>query len=246
MTPAAGALACLLEMTTARAVVVLLAALAFACSPVKRAEAPPVTPTPVADLARPLPSPVPAVVARVNGRPIRIEQILPLARAALARLPAQERTKKTAETLRRSLDVYVERELLLQEALARGIDADTREVDWAYDQARRGHPEDGEWASHLAKEGMTPQSFRAELRIQRTVAALLLKEVLTAPIDAQEVRAAYDANPLAFAPTGAPSAPPFEDVRGEVEKALRQARQGPIASALVARLRAKARIELLL
>lgn len=238
-------LACLFEMTTARVGLVLVAASVLACSPVKRAEAPPAATSPV-DPARPLPSPLPAVVARVNGRPITLEQILPLAKLALERMPASERDKDRPAALRQSLDLYVERELLLQEALARGISADRHEVDWAYDQARRGHPEEAEWTAYLATQGVTPQSFRSELRIQKTVAALLLKEILTAPIGADEVRAAYDADPLRFAPKGAQSALPFEEVRGEVEKSLRLAKQGPIAAALVARLRSKARIELLL
>ncbi len=233
-------------MRIARVGLVLLAAFAAACWQGCRAETPAVTPSASADPERPLPSPVPEVVARVNGRPIALRQILPLAKAALDRVPAAERERRRPAALRMGLDVYVERELLLQEALARGIGADTRAVDWAYDQARRGHPDEAAWAAYLAREGATPQSFRAELRIQHTISALIQEELLKEPIAADEVRAAYDANPLSFAPAGAQTPPAFDAVRGEVETALRRAKQGPLAAALVARLRAKARIELLL
>jgi hypothetical protein len=207
---------------------------------------PQATPTPTADPARPLPSPVPSVVARVNGRPIALTQILPLAKGALARLPRSEQDKNKPAVLRMSLERHVERELLLQEALARGIRADSRRVDWAYDRARQDHRDEVAWKEHLAGEGWTPESFRAELRAQQTIAALLEKEILAAPIRAEEVRAAYEADPRAFGPAGAEAPPRFEDVYAQVERSVRLSKQGPIAAAFVERLRARARIELLL
>jgi hypothetical protein len=239
-------------MTIARVGLVLLAAIAFACSRGRLSETPPATPTPTptatpnADPARPLPSPLPEVVARVNGRPIALQQILPLAKAALGKLSRSEQEKSLPLVLRNSLDIYVERELLLQEALARGISADASAVDWAYDQARRDHPGEAAWTAFLQKQASTPESFRAELRAQKTIAALIEEEVRTAPIPAQDVRAAYDENPLDFGPPGARTPPPFESVRQDVEQALRQAGRQQIVVALVMRLRSKARIELLL
>src|SRR3990170_4461619 len=69
------------------------------------------------------------------------------------------------------------RELLLQEALARGIASDTRDVEQSYDQMRAEHPGDAEWAQFLSEQGMDPQSFKAELRVQHTVAALMVREI---------------------------------------------------------------------
>ncbi len=167
------------------------------------------------DPARPLPSPVPEVVARVNGQAVRIQQILPLAKAELDRLPGDQRDAKKPEVVRHALQQYVDRELLLQEALARGVQADSREVDWAYDQLRREHPNDRAWADFLARQGMDPQSLRAELRAQHTVAAMLDQELQRA-------------------------------LGGEADEALRQQKQAEVQDALLARLRAKARIELFL
>ncbi|HSD30221.1 MAG TPA: SurA N-terminal domain-containing protein [Vicinamibacteria bacterium] len=205
----------------ARALLAAVLVLALAgCS--RPAGGPRPSPSPAAlDPARPLPSPVPDVVARVNGQPIRIHQILPMAKAALDRLSIAERDARKPEVLRHALQQYVDRELILQEALARGIEADSREVDWAYDQLRREHANDVAWKEFLAGQGMTPQSFRAELRSQHTVAALLHEELRQAP--GGEAGAAGDAE-------GA-------------DEALRQAE---VQQLLLARLRAKARIELFL
>jgi hypothetical protein len=167
------------------------------------------------DSARPLPSPVPDVVARVNGEAIRIHQILPMAKAELDRVSVAQRDQKKPEVLRHALQQYVDRELLLQEALARGVQADAADVDWHYDQMRREHPDEGAWSDFLAGQGMDPQSFRAELRAQQTVAALI----------GQEARQA---------------------LAGETDPAKLQEMEAVVQRTMVARLRAKARIELFL
>ena len=135
------------------------------------------------DGIRPLPSPIPEVVARVNGQPVRIQQILPMAKAEFDTLPAEEQQRQKPEVLRHALERYVERELLLQEAVARGVQADSREVEWAYDQMRRDHRDEEAWAEYLAREGMDPQSLRTELRGRYTVEALLAQERALRPDD---------------------------------------------------------------
>jgi SurA N-terminal domain len=229
-------------MTSTRAAVTVLGLLVAACS-----GAPAPSPSPAStDPGRPLPSPVPEVVARVNGQPIRIGQILPIAKSELDRVSVADRDRRKPEVLRRALEQYVDRELLLQEALARGVQADSRQVDWAYDQMRREHPDEKAWADFLAEQGMEPQSFKAELRAQHTVAALVEQEVRAFPVPEAVARAAFEADPEAFGPAGAKAPPEFEAVRGEVEDAVRQAQRTAIHDALLGRLRGKARIELLL
>jgi hypothetical protein len=197
-------------MSATRAALAILVLLPAACS--REPSAAPSPSSVAADPSRPLPSPLPDVVARVNGQPIRIHQILPMAKAELDRVSVADRDRKKPEALRHALQRYVDRELLLQEALARGVEADSREVDWAYDQMRREHADEAAWEEFLAGQGMDPQSLRAELRSQRTVAALL----------DQEARGAS---------SGGATSPRS---REEIE------------AAVLARLRAKARIELLL
>jgi len=234
-------------MPRLRTTIALPLVLLTGCSRPAGGPAPSASPTPdPANLERPLPSPVPDVVARVNGVAVSITQILPMARAALDLVSLPERDKRMPGILRRALHEYVDRELLVQEALARGVGAETREVEWAYDQMRREHPDEAAWAEFLAGRAMDPQSLRSELRTQQTVTALLAQEVGSWPVPEAEARAAYEANPPSFAPPGSAAPPPFEAVRGEVEAALRGQRQVEIRKALIARLRAKARIELYL
>ena len=143
-----------------------------------------------AEFVKPLPSPVPDVVARVNGQPIRLAQLVPIAKSELKHVRPAEPDVRKAEALRRALAQYVERELLVQEAIARGVTADQRSVDWAYDQARGEHKDDAEWAKFLAGEGTDPRSFKAELRIQGTIAVLLAREAQArglSPDDARSV-----------------------------------------------------------
>jgi hypothetical protein len=227
-------------MTSTRAALAVLGLLAAGCS---RSPAPPPASS---DLGRPLPSPVPDVVARVNGQPIRIRQILPIAKSQLDKVSVADREQKKPEVLRRALQQYVDREVLLQEALARGVQADSRQVDWTYDQLRREHADDKAWDEFLTSQGMDEQSFRAELRSQLTVAALVDQEVRAYPVPEAEARAAFEAHPEAFKREGATEGPAFEAVRPDVEDAVRESQRGAIHDALLGRLRGKARIELLL
>jgi len=193
------------------------------------------------DPARPLPSPVPEIVARVNGEPIHLSQILPLAKADLDKVHVSERDAHRPVAVRHALQRYIDRELLLQEALAHGIKADTRQVDWAYDQARREYPDDQAWRDHLAAEGFDQDSFKAELRIQHTVSALLQREVGGLSVSEDEARSAYEADPSAWGVEG--DAPPFEEVKDHVRDVLLRRKRADATRALVSRLRARARIE---
>jgi hypothetical protein len=136
------------------------------------------------DPGRPLPSPLPEIAARVNGEDIPFFRLLPLARAELQALPDEEQEARMPEVVRRALSTYVDRELLFQEATRRGVTADKRTLNWAYDQARAQHPED--WGRFLAEQGMDEKSFRTELRVQHTVAALLEAVAREAPREEQE------------------------------------------------------------
>jgi SurA-like protein len=222
----------------------LLGACTGAPSPSPAPSAAAVSTTP--DPSRPLPLPLPEVVARVNGQPVRIQQILPIAKSALDKWKGAEREQHKPEALRTALQHYVDRELLLQEALSRGVQADTRQVDWNYDQLRREHNDDAGWASFLLAQGSNPQTFKQELRAQHTIAALLADESRSVPIAAEEIQAAYDRDPLAYAAEGAQEPPSFDSVRARIEASLRQSRLQEVQARLLERLRAQAKIELYL
>jgi hypothetical protein len=193
------------------------------------------------DPSRPLPSPFPEVVARINGQPIRFAQIVPLALQELERLPADEQAAGRPAAVRRALERYIDRELLFEEARSRGIRPNQRDLDWAYDQARREHPDDEAWRTFLAESGLDPRTFKTEMRIDHTVSALLEAEAGAWPSD-DEARRAYEAKPEDFVPPG-PGPPPFDDVRDQVKTLLRQQQIEEVSRLLLEDLRGRARIE---
>jgi hypothetical protein len=160
-----------------------------ACSGPERDQGPSAEATPAEDPSRPLPSPFPDVVARINGQPIRFAQIVPLAREALSHLSNEEQEAGRPAAVRQALQRYIDRELLFQEAQARGLSVDERRLEWTYDQTRQEYPDDQEWEALLAEEGMDPQALRAEIRVQHMVGALLDDEAARAGIgDGKEER----------------------------------------------------------
>jgi hypothetical protein len=233
--------------TPALAAVMALVALAGCSRPGGGAVAAPTPyPTDEASLSRPLPKPFPDVVARVNGQPVRVEQVMPMAKKDLDLQTSEDMERLKPLVLRRALLRYCDRELLVQEALARGISADTRHVDWAYDQMRSEHPDEVEWAKFLLGQGLDPQRFKMELRIQQTVAALVDAELSKTPVTDEEARAAYLKDPSAFAPVGPKGPAPFESVKEAAVAAVRESRRPATIEALLARLRAKGRVEILI
>jgi peptidyl-prolyl cis-trans isomerase C len=137
-------------------------------------------------------------VARVNGEAIRIHQVLALAKKALK--DSKDRDKDMPGAVRQAMQQYIERELLFQEAMARGVSADTKRVETAYDQVRAGFKDEERFKESLADQGLDPQSYKQELRVQETVNALLAQAVEAIPITDAEAKAFYDANPRAFDP----------------------------------------------
>lgn len=138
------------------------------------APAPAPAPSPSAGADAALPSPLPEIVARVDGEPIYLRQIVPLARTRLDR--AKDAEKEKPVIMRQVLREYVDRELLLREALARGIEADTRTVERLYDAARAEHPDEQKWQEALYGRGLDAQALKAELRVQQTIEGLLARE----------------------------------------------------------------------
>ena len=150
------------------------------------------------DRTTPLPSPLPDIVARVNGQTVRIQQVLGLAKKALQ--DSKQREKDMPGAVRQAMQQYIVRELLFQEAMAQGISADTRKVETVYDQVRSGFKDDLRFKESLADQGLDPQSYKQELRAQETVNALLAKVGAGITVTDAEARVFFEANARAFDP----------------------------------------------
>jgi parvulin-like peptidyl-prolyl isomerase len=137
-------------------------------------------------------------VARVNGDPIRLQQVLGLAKKGLR--DSKDRQRDMPGAVRQAMHQYVVRELLLQEAMARGVAADTKRVEAVYDHVRAGFKDEARWLESLAEQGLDAQSYRQEVRIQETVNALLAKVGQGITVSDEEVAAFFAANPRAVDP----------------------------------------------
>ncbi len=183
-------------MRSPRHLALVLGAVLAACSGPK-ATAPTPEPGASADPNRALPNPLPEVAARINGHPISSASVAVLAHQYL--LTKAFSTEQKPLAMRKALERLVDRELLVQEALARNLKADERSLQKAYDAVRVPYKEDQAWRDYLAGEGLDEATFLAELRSQFTVNALTQQEAqkLPPPTD-DELRAYYAGHPLQF------------------------------------------------
>lgn len=176
---------------------VVAAAVSAACGPSSKPP-PEIGPDglPVIDTETPLPDPLPSVAAKVNGEDVLTRNVIIIAESRLRRKEVTDRIV----AYRRALEEVIARELLLQEALTRGIKPDEEQLQRVYDQTRAGYRDDASWAQYLGQEGLDEELFRKELRVQHTVNALI-DEVAggqTIEISDEEARAFYDENPQLF------------------------------------------------
>jgi parvulin-like peptidyl-prolyl isomerase len=127
--------------------------------------------------SHPLPDPLPDVAARVNGEPVLTRNVKLLGEVLLhdGKFTAEQKP----EAYRRALDRFIERELLLQEALGQGLSADQKRIEQAEDKLHADYPDEKKWQDYLARQGFDPQSFRTELRAQYTVATLLQRTAVS-------------------------------------------------------------------
>jgi hypothetical protein len=183
---------------------------------------------------------MPEILGRVNGQPIGARQIAPLAKKLLDQSKDPDSAKPGA--IRQALRDYIDRELLFQEALARGAKADDGAVRLLYDQARVNHPDDADWATYLHRLGFDPQSYKDEIRVQATVNALLRRVGEEMKVTDAEARARYDTAPSAFPPPEGKEAG-FESVKEQVKATLLEDKRGRLVGDTVRALRARARIE---
>jgi peptidyl-prolyl cis-trans isomerase C len=163
--------------------------------PAVPAAAPEGSPTTAAD--KPLPDPLPPVAARVNGQDVPTVRVKMYAESAVVKNHIA--TKDKPGLYRQIVQQFITRELLFQEALARKLEADTRQIESTENEARAKYKTEKDWVDYLGSQGMTPEYYKAELRSQFTVNALaeqVLKSI--GPVTDADLQAYYDQHPEQF------------------------------------------------
>jgi peptidyl-prolyl cis-trans isomerase C len=191
---------------------------------------------PEIDRVTPLPTPLPDIAGRVDGHPVPLRMVRVLAEQ-FGRQTGKAGPAEEPALYRQALQQAILRELLFQEAVKRKIAAPDAQVEQAYNQARVRFKDDKAWAAILAGQGLDPQSFRNELRVQQTIQTLLSQVIEQAQVTDQEAMAFYESHPTFFdagervkashilvrVPEGT-AAPRKEELRKKTEALLRRAR----------------------
>ncbi|HET9316958.1 MAG TPA: SurA N-terminal domain-containing protein [Vicinamibacteria bacterium] len=206
----------------------------------------PASPAASADPNRPLPSPFPAVAARVNGEAIPIRNVAIMVQESIE-LGRVSESRRNA-LYRDALEQLIRRELLLQEAQARGVKADDLEVQRTYDQMRGHHKDEQAWRDFLKSRSLDEETLRAEIRVRHTVQALLAAEAAQHPENGsdEEARALYDSTDAsAFQPPGSSPAPkpPFEEVKEFLRQEVVRRKLAQASQRFVESLVARAKVE---
>jgi hypothetical protein len=226
-----------------RAAALLALCAALACS--REPRTPAASPSPAAAMpkASPLtvPDPLPEVIAKVNGTPIPLRSariIVDEALKGLTPTPPQR-----ALEYHRAMERLIARELLRQEAAARGLAPDPAAVERVRKQIRSQHPDDAAYLAFLARMGLDEKAFAEELGVRNVVEKIVKQEAEKVPsaIPEEQAREYYAANRAQFETGGRPL--PFEDVRGRIQEEVAIIRRQEALNALLARLRSEARIE---
>lgn len=143
------------------------------------------------------PEELPAVVARINGKEIKKEDLLEHAqkmRAQLARAGAGEAPMNT-QFYREVLNALVAQSLLEQEAKEQGFKVSDAEVDKQMEALRGRFPDAEQFKNALASEGMSEERLRQQMyrdgSIQRLVEAKVFSAVNVTDAEAKDF---YDKN----------------------------------------------------
>jgi peptidyl-prolyl cis-trans isomerase C len=152
---------------------------------------------PPIDRVTPLPDPLPKVAARVNGRDIGLPYVEIIAKRILEN---GDKQKDRPFAYRQATQQLILREMLLEEAVARKLNADDSKVEQAYNESRIGYRDEDAWKTFLANQGLTVDAFRSEIRTQKTIQVLLDQETahVKSEVSEQEARVFYQVNPTLF------------------------------------------------
>jgi peptidyl-prolyl cis-trans isomerase C len=139
---------------------------------------------------------LPAIVARVNGKPIKKQELIQGAQVMEVQLAQRGRqVVPTAAFYRKVLDELVAITLLQQDAKSQGITASPQEVQQQIDARKKSFPSEDAYHQALAKAGMTEAILREEagnqIAVQKYVETKLAANV---NVSDQTARQFYDRN----------------------------------------------------
>ena len=159
---------------------------------------PPGAPTPPAP-PKPVPTELPAVVARVNGEDVKKEDFERMIKTIEARAGQPIPPDRRDEILRNLLDQLVVYTLLNQEAKTRGLTANDTEIEAKVKEVRQQFPTQEAFEKALKDRGMTLDGFRKDARVDLSVNKVIEAELSTipGPSDA-EAKDFYAKNPDRF------------------------------------------------
>jgi len=145
----------------------------------------------------------PAVVARVNGRPVLGRDLEQRVRAELATIgsPAWKdlRDDYRTEVTSRQLSQLVGDELLYQKAIATGVAATAAEIQAEFDKVAKTYPNDAALNTELANRGMDRQALSRELGrnlvVQKYIEENITKKLAVTPAEISDY---YSGHPDEF------------------------------------------------
>jgi peptidyl-prolyl cis-trans isomerase C len=157
--------------------------------------APPTPPPP----PKPVPSELPAVVARVNGQDVTKDDFERMVKTLEARAGQSIPPDRRDQILRDSLDQLIVYTMLSQESKSRGIKVEDSEIDAKMQQVRSQFPTQDAYEKALKDRGMTADGLRKDARVDISVTKLMDAEVASVPgpsdADAKDF---YTKNPERF------------------------------------------------
>jgi len=156
----------------------------------------PANPANPADAKPVLPKDLPAVVAKVDGKPITRDDLLQASQAVQIRLAQQGRPiTPTVGFYRQVLDEIVGIALLQEDAKTSGVTASDQEVQQQLTQRKSVFPDEATYKKALAKAGLTEEKLRQQTRDQISVQKYLQSRLAQAGnVSDQATREFYDKN----------------------------------------------------
>ena len=159
------------------------------------ADGPAATASSVTEAAKPVPTVLPPVVARINGEEITRADLERAIRGVETQVNQKVPGDKRDGVIRGVLERVINYRLMLQEARARGIEVAPSEIDAQMTALARRFPNAQAMREALIVRGVTIESLRADARRDLRVAKLVADETgeeLSVP--QEDVRRFYDQN----------------------------------------------------